>query len=76
MSHDKAVEFGEVLRHAHYLFWQGQTDLVEPWYSTQYSDEAIPADWMASFWAAAAPPELHLPLPNPFISSDFALIKA
>jgi hypothetical protein len=56
-------------------FEQGQTDLVEPWYSTHYSDEAIPAGWMASFQDAAAPPELHLPLPNPFISSDFALIK-
>src|SRR5579875_24612 len=54
---------------------QGQTDLVEPWYSTEYSEERIPEAWLSSWREAALPPELHLPLPNPFISSDFALIQ-
>ena len=54
---------------------QGQTDMVEPWYSTEYSEERIPESWLSSWREAALPPELHLPLPNPFISSDFALIQ-
>ena len=53
---------------------QGHTGLVEPVYSTNYSCEPLPADWLAA-WEAAAEPALHLPEPNPFISSDFSLLQ-
>lgn len=54
---------------------QGETRETEPWYGTEYSQEAIPAAWLDSWRDAAAPEGLHLPLPNPFISSDFTLIN-
>ena len=46
----------------------------EPIYTTQYSCEAIPADWLVA-WEAAAEPALHLPKPNPFIPTDFQLLQ-
>ena len=55
--------------------WQGQTKLVEPWYGTEYSQEPISQEWLSSWAAAAAIPDLHLPHDNPFISSDFTLIN-
>jgi insulysin len=56
------------------MFLQGQTTSTEPWYGTEYSQEAIPSSWLDSWTAAAAPAGLHLPHDNPFISSDFTLI--
>jgi len=53
---------------------QGKVDLREPIYSTQYSVQPLPADWLAA-WQAAAEPELHLPTPNPFIPTDFTLLQ-
>ena len=53
---------------------QGQTKQVEPWYGTEYSQEAIPQEWLLRWQAPNAPADLHLPHSNPFISSDFTLI--
>lgn len=57
------------------LLSQGQANSREPIYSTQYSCEKIPADWLA-VWEAAAEPALHLPKANPFIPTDFQLLQA
>ncbi|EIE20423.1 hypothetical protein COCSUDRAFT_30601 [Coccomyxa subellipsoidea C-169] len=54
--------------------YKGQTTLTEPWYGTEYSQEAISSEWLSAWASAVAPPELHLPHDNPFISSDFTLI--
>ena len=54
---------------------QGQVNSREPIYSTQYSCEKIPADWLAA-WEAAAEPALHLPKANPFIPTEFQLLQA
>lgn len=53
---------------------QGQTTQVEPWYGTEFSQEAIPEDWLLRWQAPNHPADLHLPHNNPFISSDFTLI--
>jgi len=57
------------------LLSQGQVSSREAIYSTQYSCEKIPADWLA-VWEAAAEPALHLPKANPFIPTDFQLLQA
>ncbi|XP_057999839.1 insulin-degrading enzyme-like 1, peroxisomal isoform X2 [Hevea brasiliensis] len=60
------------------IFWvskefEGQTDLVEPWYKTAYSVEDI-TDSMIQEWISSAPNEnLHLPAPNMFIPTDLLL---
>ncbi|OAY40427.1 insulin-degrading enzyme-like 1, peroxisomal [Manihot esculenta] len=60
------------------IFWEskrfeGQTDLVEPWYKTAYSVENI-TDSLIQEWISSAPNEnLHLPSPNMFIPSDLSL---
>ena len=60
-----------VTRHA---LLQGKTDKVEPWYSTEYSQEGVLSDWLSN-WLKAFPNDcIHLPEPNPFISSEFSLI--
>ena len=46
----------------------------EPIYSTQFSCEEVPADWLAA-WEAAAEQALHLPKHNPFIPTDFDLLQ-
>ena len=53
---------------------QGQVTQCEPIYSTQYSCEGLPADWLA-MWEAPAQSALHLPEPNPFIPTDFQLLQ-
>ena len=53
---------------------QGSTKEVEPWYKTPYSLSKISPDWMKQ-WSAAADTQLFLPELNPFIPSNFKLIK-
>ncbi|KAJ4706408.1 insulin-degrading enzyme-like 1, peroxisomal [Melia azedarach] len=63
------------------IFWEskkfeGQTDMVEPWYGTTYSVEKI-NDSMIQEWILSAPKEnLHLPAPNIFIPTDLSLKDA
>ncbi|KDP26059.1 hypothetical protein JCGZ_21092 [Jatropha curcas] len=63
------------------IFWEsnkfeGQTDMVEPWYKTAYSIEKI-NDSTVQEWISSAPNEnLHLPEPNLFIPSDLSLKDA
>ena len=47
----------------------------ERWYGTQYATDPIPAEWLAEFRNPPKVPELHLPAPNPFISSEFGLVE-
>ena len=53
---------------------QGVVDLCEPIYSSRYSLEPLPAEWLAA-WREPAAAELHLPAPNPFIPTDFSLLE-
>ena len=53
---------------------QGKTNLVEPWYSTDYSQEDVPSEWLSGWLKASPNDSIHLPKPNPFISSEFGLI--
>ena len=53
---------------------QGSTKEIEPWYKTPYSLSKISPNWMKQ-WAAAADVQLFLPELNPFIPSNFDLIK-
>ncbi|XP_072951084.1 insulin-degrading enzyme-like 1, peroxisomal [Typha angustifolia] len=60
------------------IFWEskkfeGSTDTIEPWYSTNYSVEKVTASTIQQ-WVEKAPSEvLNLPKPNIFIPSDFGL---
>lgn len=60
------------------IFWEskkfeGQTNLIEPWYGTSYCVEAVPPSIIQK-WIEKAPKEdLHLPKPNIFIPTDLSL---
>ncbi|XP_008222126.1 PREDICTED: insulin-degrading enzyme-like 1, peroxisomal [Prunus mume] len=60
------------------IFWEskkfeGQTNMVEPWYGTAYSIEKITGS-MIQEWIVSSPNEnLHLPAPNAFIPTDLSL---
>ncbi|KAI0221377.1 metalloprotease [Massospora cicadina] len=52
---------------------QGRADLkCEPWYGTQYAIETIDSGLLKRL--VAPNPNLHLPLPNPFIPTNFELV--
>uniref|UniRef100_A0A2P2MBK7 Insulin-degrading enzyme-like 1, peroxisomal n=1 Tax=Rhizophora mucronata TaxID=61149 RepID=A0A2P2MBK7_RHIMU len=63
------------------IFWEsknfeGQTDMVEPWYGTTYSIERITGSLIEE-WVLSAPNEkLHLPAHNIFIPTDLSLKNA
>ncbi|KAF3776375.1 Zinc-metallopeptidase [Nymphaea thermarum] len=60
------------------IFWEsksfkGHTDMVEPWYQTEFSVDKI-TDAIVQKWIDASPnDELHLPAPNLFIPTDLAI---
>ena len=56
------------------ILLQGRTQEVEPWYSTGYSQEPVPNEWLSSWLKAVPNSAIHLPKPKPFISSAFGLI--
>lgn len=58
-----------------FLVGQGLEGLddTEPWYGTQYSNESIDPEWMLQIKSVGRNPELHLPDPNEFIPTDFAV---
>jgi len=52
----------------------GKTNMVEPWYSSDYNAFKIDSEVIEG-WSSAEPvPELHLPAPNNFIPTDFDLV--
>ena len=53
---------------------QGKTTEVEPWYQTEYSQEPVHSGWLSGWLKAFPNDSIHLPRPNPFISSQFDLI--
>ncbi|GAB4843855.1 Insulin-degrading enzyme-like 1, peroxisomal [Ancistrocladus abbreviatus] len=60
------------------IFWEsknfeGQTDLVEPWYKTAYSIEQISGSVIQQWMHAAPNGQLHLPAPNLFIPTDLSI---
>ncbi|KAF3442699.1 hypothetical protein FNV43_RR16616 [Rhamnella rubrinervis] len=63
------------------IFWEskkfeGDTDMVEPWYGTAYSIEKVTVS-MIQEWMLSAPNEdLLLPAPNMFIPTDLSLKNA
>eukprot|EP00730_Choanoeca_flexa_P002032 TRINITY_DN10883_c0_g2_i3.p1 TRINITY_DN10883_c0_g2~~TRINITY_DN10883_c0_g2_i3.p1 ORF type:complete len:1005 (+),score=244.79 TRINITY_DN10883_c0_g2_i3:33-3017(+) len=57
---------------------ENEVNLIEPWFKTQYGQQAIPAEWLQRWKAAEASSpfsELTWPTPNPYITTDFELIK-
>ncbi|KAI3864340.1 hypothetical protein MKX03_026913 [Papaver bracteatum] len=60
------------------IFWEskkfeGQTDMVEPWYGTGYSLENINSSAIQQWISAASNQNLHLPAPNVFIPTDLSI---
>ncbi|KAI3845385.1 hypothetical protein MKW92_038967 [Papaver armeniacum] len=60
------------------IFWEskifeGQTDMVEPWYGTGYSLENINSSAIQQWISAAPNQNLHLPAPNVFIPTDLSI---
>ncbi|KAI3873651.1 hypothetical protein MKW92_023418 [Papaver armeniacum] len=60
------------------IFWEskkfeGQTDMVEPWYGTGYSLENINSSVIQQWISAAPDQNLHLPAPNVFIPTDLSI---
>ena len=52
----------------------GETDKVDEWFGTEYSEEAIPDVTLAGWTDAEAWPELSVAPPNDFIPTDFSLV--
>ncbi|KAJ8039795.1 Nardilysin [Holothuria leucospilota] len=48
----------------------------EYWYKTKYSVSEVPQEWISMVANAELNPELHLPAPNNFIATNFALKEA
>ncbi|CAI0374959.1 unnamed protein product [Linum tenue] len=63
------------------IFWisknfEGEANMVEPWYGTAYSIEKVPTS-MIQNWVQSAPDKnLHLPLPNVFVPTDLSVKDA
>ncbi|KAK9789047.1 hypothetical protein WJX73_010500 [Symbiochloris irregularis] len=55
--------------------FQGDTDLVEPVYKTEYSCRALPKEWLQQWERPGKQEALHLPHLNPYIPSDFDLLQ-
>eukprot|EP00730_Choanoeca_flexa_P003348 TRINITY_DN11378_c1_g1_i2.p1 TRINITY_DN11378_c1_g1~~TRINITY_DN11378_c1_g1_i2.p1 ORF type:complete len:988 (+),score=278.10 TRINITY_DN11378_c1_g1_i2:32-2995(+) len=56
--------------------FKGNTTNVEDVYGTEHNNVAIPNEWLNAWRAPSPRPELHLPPPNVFIPTDFALVPA
>lgn len=52
---------------------QGKTSETEYYYGAKYSTEGMPGAWRQRWAAPQQQPQLHLPLPNTLISTDFEL---
>ena len=54
--------------------FRDKTELVEPWYGSAYNAHKIDPELIETWRLARPVPELHLPLPNEFIPTDFAIV--
>ncbi|XP_043239610.1 nardilysin-like [Amphibalanus amphitrite] len=54
----------------------GECQLTEPWFGTRYSEQEIPAAWLAR-WRDLSSLEgsFHVPEVNPFVARSFALVE-
>ncbi|XP_045474818.1 nardilysin-like [Harmonia axyridis] len=46
----------------------------EKWFGTLYTDEEIPPEWIDRWQNAKPDPDMNLPLPNQFLTTDFELL--
>ena len=53
--------------------FSGQTESVEKWYETPYTESSIPEPLLEE-WSNVTVKDLHFPAPNDFICTDFKLI--
>ncbi|KAF3442698.1 hypothetical protein FNV43_RR16615 [Rhamnella rubrinervis] len=63
------------------IFWEskkfeGDTNMVEPWYGTAYSIEKITGSIIQEWMVSAPSEDMHLPAPNVFIPTDLSLKNA
>ncbi|OWM67243.1 insulin-degrading enzyme-like 1, peroxisomal [Punica granatum] len=56
--------------------FEGSTDMVEPWYGTAYSVEKITKSTIQEWMQSTSNENLHLPIPNIFVPTDFSLKNA
>lgn len=51
-------------------------DKIEPWFGTKYNSKEIPTEWIKEWQDESLQSQygFHLPEPNPFIPSDFAIL--
>ncbi|XP_071799391.1 nardilysin-like [Asterias amurensis] len=53
--------------------FDGQCDMKEPWYQTDYKVESVPKEWIDTIQGLELNPELYIPEPNKFIATNFEL---
>ncbi|EDV96470.1 GH16264 [Drosophila grimshawi] len=58
---------------SHIPYNQLEYDRVEPWFGTHYMGIDMPEKWQAMWLNPQPHPELKLPEPNPFITTDFTV---
>lgn len=56
------------------IMLQGETSSTEPWYKTPYTLSDIPQSWLSA-WRSVSDERMFLPHLNPFIPTNFDLIK-
>ena len=56
------------------IMLQGETSSTEPWYKTPYTLSDIPQSWLSA-WTSVSDDRMFLPHLNPFIPTNFDLIK-
>ncbi|KAL3267871.1 hypothetical protein HHI36_007012 [Cryptolaemus montrouzieri] len=49
-------------------------DKKEQWFGTLYTDKDIPLDWIERWKNAQPEPDMSLPPPNPFLTTDFTIL--
>lgn len=50
-------------------------DLTEKWFNTKYCVKDIPTEWLSRWKSVEVNPDLSLPLPNTFLTTDFELVN-
>ncbi|KAJ8928146.1 hypothetical protein NQ314_019326, partial [Rhamnusium bicolor] len=47
---------------------------VEKWFGTEYTDTDIPQEWIKKWQSVEPFPELDIPSPNPYLTTDFSIL--